>query len=153
MTIYQAIENAAAACKSGTKNFTFTLYAMEAEELNKREGDTDFLKFPFMHLDFPISGIDEIIPNTNGRIKTTYALRLYFANQTKLENNIEQRLPIVQDMELAKNEFLSALYSNDEVEIIGTPAHSTSIEAIDFDFNTDGIYLNLKARIETTPAC
>lgn len=154
MTIAQKIESAVAACKSGVKNYTFTFYHMEPEELNRREEGTQDedsqVKFPFVFLEFPLVGQDEIVFN---QVKTTYAVRLYFANKSTLSNNLKERAAEIAAMELAKNEFLISIASDSDVEIVNRPQLTQVQEAIDFTFDTDGVYYNLQLKLDTTPPC
>jgi len=157
MSILNKIIAAAATCKSGGNNFTFAFYHMESEELNRKENGDELenskVAFPFIFLEFPLTGKIEIVKNSNGRLLTNYRLRIFFGNVSKLSNNQRQRNTNVYDMELAANEFISALYSNDQVEIIGDPEITQTIEAFDFSFSVDGVYLNMQVKAETTPAC
>jgi hypothetical protein len=126
----------------------YQFHHCEPEELNLEDDD---IQFPFVFLEFPLNGEDDIPEMGGGSVYTTYACRIFFAHKSKLPDDQAGRQPRIDLMRKAKNEFLRLLYEDDTIEIIGKPTNSEVIN--DFDFNADGIYLNLKLRIDEEVEC
>lgn len=142
MTIIERIQAIVGVMTTGvTSPNTWTFYSMQSEDMNRN----DDAPFPFIHLDRPlrVSGVQKFSYFIN-----TYSLNLFFGGSlVAIDKPQEDREAVMALMNTAVMEFLSLVRDAGPMTIVDYSAFE-GYNA--FDMNADGMYLNLKIKINET---